>query len=1096
MSTRYTEIEDMYPLSPVQQGMLFHTLYAPESAVYFEQMHCTLHGPLDVAAFTTAWQQALARHPILRTAFVWEGLDDPVQVVCREVDLPLDRQDWQSLDAARHQQHLEAYLEADRERGFDLSQAPLLRLALIQIAPDRCYFVWSHHHLLIDGWSSATLLKEVFGDYEALRQNTSYSWQRNRPYRDYIAWLQQQDSAAAEAFWKHALAGISAPTPLVVDLPTSQRAHDLAAQAEQHLALSADVTAALQSLARQQHITLSTLVQGAMALLLSSYSGEPDVVFGVTVSGRPATLPGAESMIGLFINTLPLRVHVSWESLLLPWLHDLQRQQLELGQYAYSSLVEIQRWSEIPRGQPLFESIVVFENYPIDTLVQQRVDSLGIGDLEAFARTNYPLTVIALPGPSLTLRMAYDCCRFEDRAIRRMLGHIQTLLESIAADPARRLNDLVCVTAAEQHELITAFNATSADYPQNRCLHELIEEQVAQTPEAVALTFEDCRLTYAELNQRANQLAHQLRCLGVGPETRVAVCMERSLELVIALLGVLKAGAAYVPVDPSYPTDRIRFMLADAAAPVLLTQQHLATSLPPHNARVLRLDADWPMISRQPSSNPRFITDATNLAYVIYTSGSTGQPKGAMNTHQAIVNRLLWMQDAFGLDASDRVLQKTPFSFDVSVWEFFWPLLVGTTLVIAQPGGHQDPAYLVDLIAREQITTLHFVPSMLQIFLEERELDRCTALRRVICSGEALPLALQERCFTRLAAQLHNLYGPTEAAVDVTWWPCLPNTTLHTVPIGRPIANTQIYLLDPQLRPVPVGVPGELHIGGIQLARGYLARPALTAERFIPDPFAQATPGSRLYKTGDLARYLPDGAIEYLGRLDFQVKIRGYRIELGEIETTLQLHPGVREAVVTAREAASGDMHVVAYIVGELDGTPVPGSNELRAFLKERLPDYMIPSVFVVLDALPLSPAGKVDRRALPVPQQTRQALETSFEAPRTPIEATLASVWSEVLGIQQIGIHDNFFDLGGHSLLATRLNSRLRDIYQIELPLRSLFDAPSIAALAALIEAGQANDDDQAVPEIMPVARESRRVKASTISHDSGRSLKERSAG
>ncbi|HEY0602079.1 MAG TPA: amino acid adenylation domain-containing protein, partial [Herpetosiphonaceae bacterium] len=616
-----------------------------------------------------------------------------------------------------------------------------------------------------------------------------------------------------------------------------------------------------------------------------------------------------------------------------------------------------------------------------------------------------------------------------------------------------------------------------------------------------------------ELNARANQLAHHLRSLDVGAETRVAVSMERSLELVIALVGVLKAGGAYVPVDPGYPADRIQFMLDDAAAPVLLTQQHLESLLPPHSAHVLRLDADWSTIAQQPTSNPALITDATNLAYMIYTSGSTGQPKGAMNTHVAIVNRLLWMQEAFGLTASDRVLQKTPFSFDVSVWEFFWPLLIGATLVVAKPGGHQDSAYLVDLIAREQITTLHFVPSMLQVFLDEPQLDRCQSLWRVICSGEALPLALQERFFARLQAELHNLYGPTEAAVDVTWWPCLPDAALHTVPIGRPIANTQIYILDQHLRPVPVGVPGELHIGGVQLARGYLDRPVLTAERFIPDPFSDQ-PNARLYRTGDLARFLPDGAIEYLGRLDFQVKVRGFRIELGEIESALLQHPAIHEAVVVARQDTA-DTQLVAYVVAEQEnkgtkeqtdaqnqewrtqnlGVEENGSrvlvlgSALREFLAQRLPEHMIPSVFVPLDALPLSPNGKLDRKALPAPDAAHRASTAEYIAPRTPLEAELARIWAEVLGLEQVGVHDNFFDLGGHSLKAIQVLSRIRDSLQVDVSLHRLFQSPIIADLARSIEQSESRPAEPS--PIKALSRQAHRVRGDSKAHlnRSGRS-------
>jgi amino acid adenylation domain-containing protein len=530
----------------------------------------------------------------------------------------------------------------------------------------------------------------------------------------------------------------------------------------------------------------------------------------------------------------------------------------------------------------------------------------------------------------------------------------------------------------------------------------------------------------------------------------VGLCLERSLEMLVGLLGILKAGGAYVPLDPEYPEVRLSFMVHDSNIPLLLTQARLLKGVPTHNAQVIQLDADWPLIAGESTETRKSGGTAQDLAYVIYTSGSTGQPKGAMNTHLAIVNRLLWMQDAYRLQQSDRVLQKTPISFDVSVWEFFWPLMTGARLVLAVPGGHRDSTYLADLIAREKVTTLHFVPSMLDIFLREKEVgSSCASLKRVFCSGEALPVELQDRFFSQLSAELHNLYGPTEAAVDVTYWVCQRSSSLRTIPIGRPIANIQMYILDSRLEPVPVGVSGELHIGGIGLARGYLNRPELTAEKFIPDPFSQA-PEARLYKTGDLARYRPDGAIEYLGRLDFQVKLRGFRIELGEIETVLKQHPSVREAVVVAREDAPGDRRLVAYVASVGESVP---AGELRENLKARLPAYMIPSAFVFIETFPLTPNGKLDRKALPVPEGPSPEPDGLYVAPRTPTEEALANIWREVLNLKQVGIHDNFFELGGHSLLATQVISRVRDAFELEITLGALFEAQTIDGLAEQIE-------------------------------------------
>jgi amino acid adenylation domain-containing protein len=579
----------------------------------------------------------------------------------------------------------------------------------------------------------------------------------------------------------------------------------------------------------------------------------------------------------------------------------------------------------------------------------------------------------------------------------------------------------------------------------------------------------NAHLTYGELNQRANQLAHHLQRLGVGPEQLVGVCMHRSLEMVIALLGILKAGGAYVPLDPTYPRERLAYMLTTAQPPVLLTQSWLAPDLPAHQAQVVCLDQID--LSAEAASNPPSPLADERLAYVIFTSGSTGQPKGVMNTHRAILNRLLWMQEAYQLTPTDRVLQKTPFSFDVSVWEFFWPLMMGATLVMARPEGHKDSAYLVQTIREQHISTLHFVPSMLQVFVREADLEHCTAIQRLICSGETLPADVQPRIWARLPhAQLHNLYGPTEAAVDVTAWACSPNSPYATVPIGRPIANLQIYLLDAQFQPVPVGVPGELFIGGTGLARGYLQRPELTAERFVPHPFSPE-PGARLYRTGDLARYLPDGNIDFLGRLDFQVKLRGFRIELGEIEAALRQHPALHDAVVVARETATGDKHLVAYLAAP--AAICPAAAELRAWLAQRLPDYMVPAAFVRLDHLPLSPSGKIDRKALPKPEEAVTDRRADYQPPRTPLEETLVNIWSAVLGVQPIGRHDHFLDLGGHSLLALRILFAIREELGVELSLDHLFRFSTIESLAASLEAAQRQPAGTGPTSIEPVPRD-----------------------
>ncbi|MGZ4979414.1 MAG: non-ribosomal peptide synthetase, partial [Methylobacter sp.] len=707
---------------------------------------------------------------------------------------------------------------------------------------------------------------------------------------------------------------------------------------------------------------------------------------------------------------------------------------------------QIQGWSEVARGLPLFESLLVFENYPIDQALTEKLDSLTIDDITVVDRTSYPLTLSAFPGTELGLEIGYSADRFEAGTIERMLGHLQRLLEIFIEQPEKRLSELSIISEAEKQQILIDWNATEVNYPKDCYIHQLFETQAEQTPDALALAFDGQALTYAELNAKVNQLAHYLIGQGVGPDMLVGVCLERSLEMVIGLLAILKAGGAYVPLDPAYPPERLEFMLSDVGPIVVLTQQTCREKLSSCMATVLCLDSEWTLVEQASAANPDIKLMPENLAYCIYTSGSTGQPKGAAVPHQGILNRLHWMQDQYRLDRQDAILQKTPYSFDVSVWEFFWPLMTGAKLVVAQPDAHKDGLALVDLIRREQITTVHFVPSMLQAFIDTPGVENCTSLTRVICSGEALPADLVARFQEKLPAGLHNLYGPTEASVDVSYWACVPGCIETAIPIGRPIANISLYILDRQLNPVPVGTPGELHIGGIGLGRGYLKRPVLTAEKFIPNPFESN--GSRLYKTGDLVRYRPDGNIDYLGRLDHQVKIRGFRIELGEIEARLLEIPAVKEAVVIAREDQPGDKRLAAYLVAA-DSIDVEA---LKARLKDTLPDYMIPGAFVQLDSMPLSANGKLDRKRLPQPDRAGTA-EQAYVAPRTATEAILAGIWAEVLGVEQVGVEDNFFELGGHSLIATVLLSRIAKHFQLVVPLHAVFATPTVADLAIVIE-------------------------------------------
>ncbi|MFQ5794231.1 MAG: amino acid adenylation domain-containing protein, partial [Candidatus Bipolaricaulia bacterium] len=1089
---------DTFPLSFGQERLWFLDQLDPSHPVYNESGAIRLQGSVNLAALEQSLNEIVRRHEVLRTTFATVD-GQPVQVIAPALTLSLPVVDLRELPEAEQEAEVRRRVTEEAQRPFDLARGPLMRVTLLRLGKRDHVLLLTIHHIVCDGWSIGILVRELAMLYKAFSTgNPSPLPELPIQYADFAhwqrEWLQGEVLESQLSYWKQQLGD----DPPVLQLPTDRPRPPVQTfrGATQFFELPKALYESLKALSRREDVTLFMTLLAVFQALLSRYSGQEDIIVGTPIAGR--TRAELEALIGFFVNTLVLRSDLSGDPSFRELLGRVRN--VTLNAYAhqdlpFEKLVEELQPERSLSHTPLFQVMFQLYNAQMSTL---EVDT-GTTVLELNPFQLYNVQMPALEAPEVTLSsleadtgttvsdlnllmveeaqglrgwIEYSTDLFDGATIERMLGHFQTLLEGVVADPDRRLSDFPLLTETEQHQLLLEWNDTQADYPQDSCLHQLFEAQVEKTPDAVAVVFEDEQLTYQALNDRANQLAHHLQSMGVGPEVRVGMFMDRSLEMVIGLLGILKAGGAHVPLDPAYPKERLAFMLQDANVPVLLTQQQLLERLPEHSAEVICLDTDWQTIAQQSADNPTSDTTPNHLAYVIYTSGSTGTPKGVMIPHRGICNRLHWMQSAYRLTETDRVLQKTPFSFDVSVWEFFWPLLTGARLVVARPDGHRDNAYLVQLMAEQQITTLHFVPSMLQLFVEEPELEVGYSLKRVICSGEALPIGLQERSFARLDAEteLHNLYGPTEASIDVTCWACERDSQLRTVPIGRPIDNTQIYILDAHLQPVPISVPGELYIGGVSLARGYHGRPALTGERFIPDPFSDE-PGARLYKTGDLARYRPDGNIEFLGRNDDQVKIRGFRIEPGEIEAVLGEHPAVHEVVVLAREDAPGNRRLVAYLV--VDQEPAPSTTELRRFLQQKLPEYMVPSAFVVLDALPLTPNGKVDRRALPAPDPTRPELERTFNAPRTSIEERVAGIWTELLGVEQVGVYDNFFELGGHSLLATQVISRVRDTFQVELPLRRLFELPTVAGLAESIEATRLTGQGLNVPPIRPVPRE-----------------------
>ncbi len=1039
--------EDAYPLTLLQAGMLFHMELAPQEPPYHNVDSAHLRAPFDPDAFRAAVQRTVARHPVLRTSFHLSGFNEPLQVVHREAVLPVPVEDLRHLPAEEQERVIGKLMRSEKRRLFDLTRPPQIRFFVHLRSEDTFQLTFTENHAILDGWSLHSTLAEIFRTYLALLagEEPAAEPQPSFSFRDYVAMERAAlESSEHAAWWERRLADSTVTRmPRWAGPPPQPRGPRLRVLS---VDVAPEVSEGLKRLARGAAIPLKSALLAAHLKALSLLSGQTDVVTGLTTHGRPEDAD-AERTRGLFLNTLPFRFRLaageSWAGLGEAVLA-AEREMLAHRGYPAAAL------QKRLGGQPLFEIAFNYVHFhvvedlvrsgPVEVLSFQRAEGTNFGLLAGFSQN--------LVSSRVTLQLEYDAAEIRGAQVEALGGLYARVLAAMAADP-ERCHDMPLLSAAERQAVVLEWNDTRWSGGGAGCLHELIREQAERDPDAVALVFNGRTCSYGALDHRANALAHRLRGLGVAPGSVVAILAERSLELMVGLLGILKAGGAYLPLEPAYPEARLAFMLEQAGPPVVLAQRRLAGLLPAGGPTVLVLDPPESEEPAESAAGPVTCVTPADLAYVIYTSGSTGQPKGVMNSHAGIVNRLEWMQSAYGLTPEDRVLQKTPYSFDVSVWELFWPLLTGARLVLAPPELHRDSAGLVRLIAEEGVTTLHFVPSMLHVFLDEPELARCGALRRVICSGEALPFELRQRFLSRLErAELHNLYGPTEAAVDVTAWDCRRETVAAVVPIGRPISNLRIHLLDGYGDPVPPGTPGELYIGGVGVARGYLAAPRLTAERFVPDPFT-ATPGGRLYRTGDLARSLPDGAVEFLGRLDHQVKIRGQRIELGELEAALLAHPEVREAVAVL-DGGGGQGRLVAYIVGTAG--EAPPATELREFLRQRLPEPMIPARFVSLGGMPLNPNGKLDRKALPSPDDQRADLARLYVEPRDEAERQLAAIWSEVVHVERVGIDDNFFELGGDSIRSIQVVARARAA-GMRLSLQLLLQHGTVRELARHVE-------------------------------------------
>ena len=1063
------------PLSTQQERLWFLDRYSSSGVAYSLPAAVRLKGHLDKEALRLSFQEIIERHEILRARFVQVGakpqlrIDENVTVELHELDLR------DSSSGAAGQEQVNHQIAEEAALPFTLSEGGLFRVRLLRTDEQEYILLVTVHHIVFDGWSAEVLARELSILYGAYSQgNPSPLTTLEIQYADYAAWqrnlLETGNLTEGLEYWKKQLEGIS-----VLELPTDHprsAVQSFHGTTEQWI-LPAELNNGLKTLGQKHGVTLFMTLLAGLQIVLSRYSGQEDISIGSPIANRAH--PQLQTLIGFFVNGVVLRGNLSGN----PQIGEVLRRTREicLGAYSQQSVpfekvVEALDPNRDLSRNPLFQVAMVLHNTSPVAMQLPGIEMTMLPSAATGAKFDFNLVLEEAP-QGLQGFAEYCTDLFESATIRQMLRHYSQIIREMVRDPKQCVSTLSLLTETERGELLFDWNDT-ARFIAWQCIQELFADQAARTPEAVALEYEKQEMSYAELNRRANQLGHYLRKHGVGPEVRVGICLDRSFEMVVGLLGILKAGGAYLPLDPTYPPERLAYVLQDAQVPVLLTQERLHSQFAQYASKVVALDEQWAAISGENDTNPENNTTLDNLVYVIYTSGSTGQPKGAMNVHEGLCNRLLWMQRQYKLDASDRVLQKTAFTFDVSVWEFFWPLLAGARLVMARPGGHQDPDYLSATIQGSRITTIHFVPSMLSIWLESERVERCNTLKRVICSGEALSLELQKKFHKKLKAELHNLYGPTEASIDVTFWPCNNNETRAFVPIGGPIANTHVYVFDSALQPVPVGVKGELFLGGIGLARGYLQRPDLTAEKFVPHPFSQMG-GERLYRTGDEVRWRGKGELEFLGRLDHQVKLRGFRIELGEIEALLLEHEKVREAIVLVREDSAEDKRLVAYLVPDKDsaypliealrleqtGELPPSSryeltNQLIASLREhlsaKLPAYMVPNAFVLLPEMPLNANGKIDRKALP--KATSIASSGKAKVPLGETEKTITEIWKTVLKIEEVGVEDKFFDVGGHSLLIPEVRLALQNAFDINLPIVEFFQHPTIRSLAERVEA------------------------------------------
>ena len=1032
-------VDDVFPLTDMQQGMLYHTLTDPGSGVFVNQIITPISGELDVARLMAAWDVLVTRHSSLRTAFLWDGLDDPLQVVRTAVRLDWQEHDVSAMPGAERTAHIEKLLHDDRARGFDMADPPLSRMLLIRVGPTQWEWVWSFHHLIADGWSAQVLLDELMDLYVSPSEAPEAALPDPFPYREFVAHYLARDEAGAETFWKEQLAGFRDPHRLgVPGLPPKP---DAAGHQSFSIDIDAPATAALTALAREHHVTLNTVALGVWSLILARWMRTADVVFGTTVAGRSSSLEGIERAAGLFINTLPLRVDVAPEQRLGPWLQGIQRDQLDVRAHEQASLASIQRWWGGSPGEPLFESILVFENYPPPTTHERR-SPITVGERTHIEQSNYPLAVLVVPGEELRFMFVFDTAALSVPAVEMLGAQVRAVIDAFAEEPNRRLSSISVarnVTDARLHELSAGPTLDAASRP----IHELIAAAAAADPGATAIAFEGETVSYAELEKRAEIVADRLVACGVAPSTPVGLYLPRSIEMIVGMVGILKAGGAYVPLDPAYPAEHIRSLLGGDAIDIVLTSSRLVADLP-DSISVVEIDGE-PTGAAPTTERSRPAVRGSDLAYIIHTSGSTGRPKGVMVTHDNLVHSTMARAVHYRKPPS-RFLLLSSFAFDSSVAGIFWTLTRGGTLVLPTPQLEHDVETLLALAAEHQVTHTLCLPTLYHVLLEHADRGQLASLEVAIVAGEACPAGVVAAHRARLPdTELHNEYGPTEATVWCTAHEAGPTDTGEALPIGRPIAGARIHLLDPHGHPVSPGFAGELCVAGHGVTPGYLNRPDLTAERFVTLPI-RGVP-ERIYRTGDLAAFRSDGTLAFLGRTDQQLKIRGHRIEAEAVEAALREHREIREAAVVGAATPGGSgAQLVAYVrLDETEGDLTSITERLRHLL----PDFMVPDVLVPLAAIPRLPNGKVDVNALPDPRTAAASASDRFVPPQTESEHVLAEIWADLLGVDAVGVRDDFFALGGDSIVSIRMISRARQA-GVHIKPGQITDHPTIEELAA----------------------------------------------